>query len=74
MRTWQRNLAIVDAQLRAEYYSLLIEVAKITPALARIHTEKATIEEMKVYLSHDKSVEPGFTSRITFYPNASTAL
>jgi hypothetical protein len=74
MRTWQRNLAIADAQMRAEYYRRLLEVAKITPALARIHTDNATIEEMKVYLSCDKSVEPGFTSRITFYPNASAAL
>jgi len=52
--TWQRNLAIVDAQMRAAYYRKLIEVAKITPALARIHTENATIEDMKVYLSFDK--------------------
>jgi hypothetical protein len=50
MRSWQRNLQIAEAQMRAEYYRRLIEVAKIPAALARIHTERATIEDMKVYL------------------------
>jgi hypothetical protein len=50
MRSWQRDLEIADAKMRAEYYRRLIEVAKISAALARIHTERATIEQMKVYL------------------------
>lgn len=51
MRSWQRDLAIADAQMRAEYYRRLIEVARISPALARTHTERATVDEMKVYLN-----------------------
>jgi hypothetical protein len=50
MRKWQRDLAIADAFMRAEYYRRLIEVAKIPASLARIHTEAATIEQMKIYL------------------------
>ena len=56
MRNWQRNLAVADAQMRAAYYRRLIEVAEIGPALARIHTANASIEEMKIYLSNN-SVE-----------------
>ena len=63
--TWQRNLAIADAQMRAAYYRRLIEVAKITPALARIHTENATIEDMKVYLSYEPESQPD-NRRLTF--------
>ena len=54
--SWQENLAIADAQMRAAYYRRLIEVAKINPALARIHTENASIEDMKNYLSFDKEL------------------
>ena len=61
MRSWQRSLAIADAQMRAAYYRRLIEVAKINPDLARIHTEQATIEDMKVYLSFEP--EPVAESR-----------
>ena len=42
--------------MRAAYYRRLIEVAEIGPALARIHTANASIEEMKIYLSNN-SVE-----------------
>ena len=50
MRSWQRELAIADAKMRAEYYRALLEVSKISASLARIHTQNATIEDMKVYL------------------------
>jgi hypothetical protein len=50
MRSWQRDLAIADAKMRAEYYRRLIEVAKLSPALADYHTREATIEDMKTYL------------------------
>ena len=63
--TWQRQLAIADAQMRAAYYRRLIEVAKITPALARIHTENATIEDMKVYLSYETEIQPD-NRRLTY--------
>jgi len=54
MRNWQRQLAIADAQMRAEYYRALIERALLPASLARIHTERATIEDMKVYLNWEK--------------------
>ena len=50
MRSWQRDLQVADAKMRAEYYRKLIEVAQISALLARTHTEHATIEEMKIYL------------------------
>jgi hypothetical protein len=50
MRSWQRDLAIADAKMRAEYYRRLIEVAKVSAKIAREHTERATIEDMKIYL------------------------
>ena len=50
MRSWQRNLAIADAQMRAAYYRKLIEVAQISAALARDYTERATVEAMSTYL------------------------
>ena len=53
MRSWQRALQIVDAQMRAQYYRRLIEVAKISATLARFHTEHATIEDMNVYLKEN---------------------
>jgi hypothetical protein len=53
MRSWQRELAIADAQMRAEYYRALIERALLPPRLARIHTEQASIEDMKVYLEFE---------------------
>ena len=40
----------IEAQMRARYYTRLIEVAKISSTLARIHAETASIETMKVYL------------------------
>ncbi len=55
MRSWQRDLAIADAKMRAEYFRRLIEVAQIPAALARIHTNKATIETMKLYLEADNA-------------------
>jgi hypothetical protein len=54
MRTWQRNLAIADAQMRAEYYRALIERALLPASLARIHTQNASIEDMKIYLEWEK--------------------
>ncbi len=65
MRSWQKNLAIADAQMRAAYYRRLIEVAKLNPALARIHTENASIEDMKNYLSFDKELVAD-NRRLTF--------
>jgi len=50
MRSWQRALAIADAQLRAEYYRKLIEVAQVPVSAAREYTERATIEDMTKYL------------------------
>ena len=50
MGTWERDLAIADTKMRAEYFRRLIEVARISVSLACIHTEQATIEDMKVYL------------------------
>lgn len=50
MRTWQRDLAIADAKMRAEYYRALLEVAHVSPAVAREHTQQATIEDMNTYL------------------------
>jgi hypothetical protein len=53
--SWQRDLAIADAKMRAEYFRRLIEVAQIPAALARIHTNNATIETMKLYLEADNA-------------------
>lgn len=63
--SWQENLAIADAQMRAAYYRRLIEVAKISPALARIHTENASIEDMQVYLSFEQELVAD-NRRLTF--------
>ena len=49
--SWHHHLAIAETQMRAEYYRALIERAKLPASLARIHTEQATIEDMKVYLN-----------------------
>ena len=56
MRSWQRDLAVAEAKMRAAYYRRLIEVAQIPASLARTHTENATIEAMKIYLGegHEK--------------------
>jgi hypothetical protein len=51
---WYGTLRILDTQMRALYYRRLIEVARISPALARIHTGRATIEQMKIYLSGER--------------------
>lgn len=53
MRSWQRVLAIAETKMRAEYYRRLIEVAQIPASLARIHTEQATIDDMKIYLGEE---------------------
>ena len=55
MRSWQRDLAIADAKMRAEYFRRLIEVAQIPASLARIHTNTTTIEDMKLYLEADNA-------------------
>ena len=51
--SWQRHLAIAEAQMRAQYYRRLIEVAQISTELASEHTDNATIEEMKLYLEYE---------------------
>ena len=50
MRSWQRDLAIAESKMRAEYFRRLIEVAEIPASFAKYHTEQATIEDMKIYL------------------------
>jgi len=54
MRDWQRSLAIADTQMRATYFRALIERALLPASLARIHTENANIEDMKIYLNFPK--------------------
>jgi len=50
MRSWQRDLQVAEAQMRARYYDRLIQVAQISRTLARIHAETSSVETMKVYL------------------------
>ena len=50
MRTWQREIAVTEAQMRARYYERLKQVAKIAGTLARTYAETASIETMKIYL------------------------
>ena len=50
MRTWQREIAVTESQLRARYYDRLIQVAQISRTLARIHAETTSTEKMKIYL------------------------
>ena len=51
MRQWQRDLAVADAQLRARYFERLIDVAKVSHSFALECTQRATVEQMEVYLS-----------------------
>jgi len=50
MRVWQREISILDAQLRLRYYDRLVNYAGLSPALARQYAEESTIEEIRIYL------------------------
>jgi hypothetical protein len=54
MRSWQRDLAIADAKMRAEYYRILIEVNKLPAYIARYHAELASIETMQVHILYNE--------------------
>jgi hypothetical protein len=53
MRVWQREIAVIDAQLRLRYYERLVSYAGLSPALARQHAEESTIEEIRIYIQEN---------------------
>ena len=54
MRSWQRDLAIADAKMRAEYYRILIEVNKLPAYVARSYTNDAVIGDMQAHILYNE--------------------
>ena len=50
MRSWQRDIAVEDANLRLAYYEKLVHVAGLASHVARYHAENESVETIKIYL------------------------